>query len=147
VRGEAKITLLKAYCVSLPHDTASEHALFLHKFFLHFVFHSVCDGWKNQGTCLQQVLPESLVNPLPLEMLLEAFGQHSSSRTAVFEWHSHFKAGQVSVEDDECSGRPSTSKTTEDVEKFENSSTKTIAEQSTSSQTPLGSIVEFARRS
>jgi hypothetical protein len=80
-------------------------------------------------------------------MLLEAFGKHSSSRTVVFEWHSHFKAGQVSVEDDERSGRPSTSKTTEDVEKFENSSTKAIAKQSTSSQTPLGSIVEFARRS
>jgi hypothetical protein len=35
-----------------------------------------------------------------------------------YEWHSHFKAGQVSAEDDECSGRPSTSKTTENVEKF-----------------------------
>jgi hypothetical protein len=28
-----------------------------------------------------------------LEMLCEAFGQHSLSRTAVFEWHSRFKAG------------------------------------------------------
>jgi hypothetical protein len=68
-----------------------------------------------------------------LEMPFEAFGEHSLSRTAVFEWHSHFKDGQVSVEDDELSGRPSTSKTTENVEKFENSSTKTIAEQSMSS--------------
>jgi hypothetical protein len=38
-----------------------------------------------------------------LEMLCEAFGEHSSSWTSVFEWHSHFKAGQVSVEDDEHS--------------------------------------------
>jgi hypothetical protein len=52
-----------------------------------------------------------------LEMLHEAFAEHSLSQTAVFEWHSHFKAGQVSVEDDERSGRPSTSKTT-DVEKI-----------------------------
>jgi hypothetical protein len=36
----------------------------------------------------------------------------------VFEWHSCFKAGQVSVEDDECSGRLSTSKTTKNVEKI-----------------------------
>jgi hypothetical protein len=36
-----------------------------------------------------------------LKMLREAFGEHSLSRTAVFEWHSPFKAGQVSVEDDE----------------------------------------------
>jgi hypothetical protein len=51
-----------------------------------------------------------------LEMLREAFGEHSLSRTAVFEWHSRFKAGRVSVEDDERSGRPSTSKTTENID-------------------------------
>jgi hypothetical protein len=33
----------------------------------------------------------------------------------VFEWHSRFKAGRVSVEDDERSGRPNTSKMTENV--------------------------------
>jgi hypothetical protein len=52
----------------------------------------------------------------------------------------------VSVEDDERSGRPSTSKTTENVEKFENSSMKNVAEQSVSLQTPLGSVMELARR-
>jgi hypothetical protein len=50
-------------------------------------------------------------------MLHEAFGEHSLSRT-VLKWHSRFKVGRVSVEDDKCSGRPSTSKTTENVEKF-----------------------------
>jgi hypothetical protein len=39
-----------------------------------------------------------------LEMLCEAFGEHSLSWTVVFEWHSHFKAGQLSVEEDEHSG-------------------------------------------
>jgi hypothetical protein len=52
----------------------------------------------------------------------------------------------VSV-DDECSGWPSTRKTTENVEKFENSSTKTIANQSMSFQTPFGSVMGFSRRS
>jgi hypothetical protein len=28
-----------------------------------------------------------------LEMLREAFGEHFLSQTAVFEWHSGFKAG------------------------------------------------------
>jgi hypothetical protein len=51
-------------------------------------------------------------------MLREAFGELSLSRAAVFEWHSHFKADQVSVEDDERSGRPSTTKTTENVERI-----------------------------
>jgi hypothetical protein len=59
-----------------------------------------------------------LVNTETLEMLCKAFGEHSLSRTAVFEWHSHFKASQVSVDDDERSGQPSTSKTTENVEKI-----------------------------
>jgi hypothetical protein len=82
-----------------------------------------------------------------LEMLREAFGDHFLSRTAVFERHSRFKAGRVSVEDDERSGRPSTGKTTDNVEKIENSSMKTVAEQSMSSQTPLVSAMKFARRS
>jgi hypothetical protein len=51
-------------------------------------------------------------------MLHEVFGEHSLSQTAVFEWHSHFKAGQVSVEDDKRSGRPGASKMTENVEKI-----------------------------
>jgi hypothetical protein len=38
-----------------------------------------------------------------LEMLCEAFGENYLSRTVVFEWHSRFKAGRVSVEDDESS--------------------------------------------
>jgi hypothetical protein len=39
-----------------------------------------------------------------LEMLREAFGEHFSSQTEVFESHSHFKAGGVSLEDDKRSG-------------------------------------------
>jgi hypothetical protein len=53
-----------------------------------------------------------------LEMIHEAFGEHSLSQTAVFEWHSHFKASQVSAEYDERSGRPSTRKMTENIEKI-----------------------------
>jgi hypothetical protein len=45
-----------------------------------------------------------------LEMLCEAFREHSLSRTAVFEWHSYFKAGQVLVEDDEVQGDQATAK-------------------------------------
>jgi hypothetical protein len=39
-----------------------------------------------------------------LEMLRGAFGEHSLSRTAVFECHSRFKAGRVSFEVDERTG-------------------------------------------
>jgi hypothetical protein len=74
-------------------------------------------------------------------------GEHSLSWKAIFEWHSCFKVGWVSVEDDECSGRPSTSRTTEILKKFENATMKTVVEQSMSSQTPLESVMAFARRS
>jgi hypothetical protein len=40
-----------------------------------------------------------------------------------------FKASRVPVEYDECSGRPSASKTTENVEKTHNSSMKTFTKQ------------------
>jgi hypothetical protein len=78
------------------------------------------------------------------EMLRVAFGEHSLSWTAIFEWQSRFMASHVPAED-EHSGQPSTSKMTENVEKFKNSSSKTVTEQSMSSQTPLGSVTEFAR--
>jgi hypothetical protein len=45
-----------------------------------------------------------------LEILCEAFGEHSLSRTMVFEWHSCFKASCVSVDDDKCSRQPAPAK-------------------------------------
>jgi hypothetical protein len=51
-------------------------------------------------------------------MLREAFEEHSLRWTAGVEWHSRFKAGRGPVEDYERSGRPSTSKTTENVEQI-----------------------------
>jgi hypothetical protein len=52
------------------------------------------------------------------EILGESFREYFLIRTAVSEWHSYFKAGRVSVEDDKCSGRPSTRKTAENVDKI-----------------------------
>jgi hypothetical protein len=59
----------------------------------------------------------SLVNSLPKPLnASESFAEHSLCRRAVFEWHSCFKAGRMSVEGYERPGRPSTSKTTENAE-------------------------------
>jgi hypothetical protein len=73
-------------------------------------------------------------------MLHEPFGEHSLSLTAVFEWHSGFKASRVSV-DDNVQGDQAPAKQQKMLTKFRNSSTKTITEQSMSSQTPLGSVI------
>ena len=42
-------------------------------------------------------------------MLNTAYGDVAMKRAICFKWHKHFKNGQLSVEDDEHSGRPSTS--------------------------------------
>lgn len=48
-------------------------------------------------------------------MLREAFVEHSLGQTADFQWNSCFNVDRVKGEDDENSGWPSTSKTTENV--------------------------------
>jgi hypothetical protein len=84
--------------------------LFLHECFF--------DGKIEQLVCIKFCAKLDKCVTETLEMLREAFGEHSLSRTAVFEWHSCFKASQVLVEDGKCSGQPSTSKTTVNVEKI-----------------------------
>jgi hypothetical protein len=82
------------------------------------------DGKFEQRVCIKFCVKLGKSATETLEMLREAFGEHSLSRTAGFEWHSRFKAGRVPLEDTEHSGRPSTSKTAENVEKIENSTMK-----------------------
>ena len=53
------------------------------------------------------------------EMLQKAFKEETLSHTQVFEWFAQFKRGEMSVEDHPHSGRPSTSCSGENVEKFE----------------------------
>jgi hypothetical protein len=71
------------------------------------------DGKIGQRVCIKFCVKPGKSATETLEMLREALGQHSLSRAAVFKWHSYFKVGRVSVEDDERSERPSTRKTTE----------------------------------
>jgi hypothetical protein len=96
---------LRKPIASVCHVTARcEQALLLHECFFDFVFlSSTMDGKLEKRVSIKfcAKLGESATETLG--MLREAFGQHSFSRTAVFEWHSHFKACRVSVEDDECS--------------------------------------------
>jgi len=49
-------------------------------------------------------------------MLRHAYGNETMCRATCFEWHARFKRGRTSLEDDERSGRPSTSSTPTNVE-------------------------------
>jgi hypothetical protein len=59
------------------------------------------DGKIEQCVCNKFCMKLGKSTTKILEMLHEAFGEHSLSRTTVFEWHSCFKDGRMSVEDDE----------------------------------------------
>ena len=52
-----------------------------------------------------------------LKLLQEVYGDDTMSRTRLFDWHRRFKEGREEVEDDYRSGRPSTSRTDENVER------------------------------
>jgi len=51
------------------------------------------------------------------ETLQRAYGEHSLSRAQVFRWHKSFLEGREQVEDESFAGRPSTSKTDDNVER------------------------------
>jgi hypothetical protein len=50
-------------------------------------------------------------------MLKIAFGEEAMCRTQTYEWWKSFKECRTSVDDDPRSGRPSTSKTDDNVAK------------------------------
>ncbi|UYV70322.1 hypothetical protein LAZ67_7002518 [Cordylochernes scorpioides] len=82
------------------------------------------------------------------EMLNKAFLNNAPKRTTVFEWHSRFKAGRISIEDDPRQGRPTFQRTDENVQKItdlikENPRTTLLElEQDTGiSKTTIGRIV------
>jgi hypothetical protein len=76
------------------------------------------DGKIGQCVCIKFCVKLGNFTTKTLEMLCYAFREHSLSRTTVFERHSCFKACRMSVEDDKHSGRPSTSKITENAKKI-----------------------------
>jgi len=50
-----------------------------------------------------------------LQLLRAACGDAVLSSAQVFRWHKAFKEGRESVEDEQCAGRPSTSRTENSV--------------------------------
>jgi hypothetical protein len=62
------------------------------------------DGKIEQRVCIKFCVKLGKSSTETLEMLREYFVENSLSRTAVFGWHSRFKAGRLSVEDDKRSG-------------------------------------------
>jgi len=54
-------------------------------------------------------------------MLHKCYGDDTLSKTQVYQWYDYFKSGREAVNDDARPGRPSTSKTDENIDDIEKS--------------------------
>jgi hypothetical protein len=80
-------------------------------------------------------------------MLREAFGEPSWSWTAVLKGIHVSRPVECQLKMTNVQGDQAPAKRQKLLKNFESSSTKTVAEQYMSSQTPFGSLMEFTRRS
>jgi hypothetical protein len=70
---------------------------------------------KEQRICITFCFKLGKITTETHEMLKEAFGDNALGLTQTYEWFKSFKNGRMSVDDAECSGRPSTGTSTENV--------------------------------
>ncbi|UYV81753.1 PUM2 [Cordylochernes scorpioides] len=101
-----------------------------------------------QRICIEFCVKLQISATETFEMLNKAFPNDAPKRTTVFEWHSRFKAGRISIEDDPRQGCPKFQRTDENVQKItdlikENPRTTLLElEQDTGiSKTTIGRIV------
>jgi hypothetical protein len=78
------------------------------------------DGKIEQRVCIKFCVKLGKSATETLEMLHDAFEEHSLSQTAVFEWHSRFKASRVSVKVTNIQGNQAPGKQQKMLKKFEN---------------------------
>jgi len=75
------------------------------------------DVLKEQRVCVKFCFKLGKSFTETVQMLTQAFGDESMSKTRIYEWYNRFKKGRTSIEDDERSGRPTTAKTDKNIEK------------------------------
>ena len=75
---------------------------------------------KEQRVCIKVCFLLGKTAAETVTMLREAFKEEALSQARVYEWVSWFKRGDMSLEDQPRSGRPSTSRTDENIQKIRN---------------------------
>jgi len=73
---------------------------------------------KEQSFCIEFCFLLGKTAAETVTMLREAFKEESLSQARVYEWFSRFKHGDRSLEDQPQSGRPSTSRTNENIKQI-----------------------------
>ena len=73
---------------------------------------------KEQSVCITFCFLLGKTAAETVTMLREAFKEEDLSQARVYKWFSRFKRGDMSLEDQAQSGRPSTSRTDENIKKI-----------------------------
>jgi len=74
---------------------------------------------KSQRICIKFCVKNKIKCNKVYELLQKAYGESTMKKTSVYELYKRFQNGREDVEDDERSGRPSTSIIDENVKKVE----------------------------
>jgi hypothetical protein len=101
---------------------------------------SVTDGKIEQRVCIKFGVKLGKSATKTLEMLHEAFGEHSSSQTWSFNGIHVSRSVECQLKMTNVQGDQAPAKRQKMLKKFENLSTKTIAKQSMNLQTTLGPV-------
>ena len=72
---------------------------------------------QDQRICIKFCFQLGKTSPETIEMMQKAFGNECISKTRINEWYNFFKGGRTSVDSDSRSGRPSTTKTLDNIER------------------------------
>jgi hypothetical protein len=83
--------------------------------------------------CAKFCFPLGKTKAENVTVLKEAFKEEAMGKTPVHEWFNHLKRGEMSVEDQSHCGHPSTSRTDENVKKFDRLSLQIV----------VGSLLKF----
>ena len=72
---------------------------------------------QDQRICIKFCFQLEKTSSETIQMMQKAFGNERMSKTRIKEWFNRFKGGRASVDSDSRSGRPSTTKTLDNIER------------------------------
>ena len=72
---------------------------------------------QDQRICIKFCFQLGKTSSGTIQMMQMAFGNECMSKTGIKEWYNRFKRGRTSVDSDSRSGRPSTTKTLDNIER------------------------------
>ena len=86
-----------------------------------FEFGGFCDCFKitekqDQRICIKFCFQLGKTSSETIQMMQKAFGNECMSKTRIKEWYNRFKGGRTFVDSDSRPGRPSTTKTLDNIE-------------------------------